>query len=288
MALAFIIAVFLDSNIVVTSPLYGIIVALLLMTGVGIRDDIREISWKLQLAFQVGAALLLFMFGIRIHYIVNPLSNSLIMMDQGIWAVVAMLVAVIWVALMINSMNWLDGIDGLSGGVTFIGAATIFFLSLKPEVNQPPMAILSSLLAGVSLGFLLFNFYPSKILAGTSGSNFMGLMLAALALFAGAKIATSVLVMSIPVLDFFRVIIERRLQGKSIFKPDTSHLHHTLSELGWSSRKTAVCFYGFTSFMAVIALNTKALGKSIVFAVLVVAMVLFLIIIRKKGAILKK
>ncbi|GAH05001.1 unnamed protein product, partial [marine sediment metagenome] len=75
-------------------------------------------------------------------------------------------------------MNWLDGIDGLSGGVAFIAAVTIFILSLKPEVNQPPVGIISLALAGSILGFLIFNFYPAKILAGTSGAMFMGFSLA--------------------------------------------------------------------------------------------------------------
>lgn len=288
MALAFVLSVFLDQHLVINSSLYGVLAALVLMVGVGIWDDLREISWKLQLAFQMGAAMLVFAFGVRIRYIANPFGNGLIMMDEGVWVVFSALAAVIWIVLIVNSMNWLDGIDGLSGGVTFIGAIAIFLLSLKSEVNQPPMAILSAILAGTSLSFLLFNFHPSKILAGTAGSNFMGFMLAALALFAGAKIATSVLVMSLPVLDLFRVIIIRMRQGKSIFKPDKNHLHHTLLELGWSPRKTAIYFYGFTSLMAIIALHTRALGKSITFAALAIAMAAFFTIMRKKEIMAKK
>jgi UDP-GlcNAc:undecaprenyl-phosphate GlcNAc-1-phosphate transferase len=189
---------------------------------------------------------------------------------------------VVWIVLMMNSMNWLDGIDGLSGGITLIGSLTIFFLSLKPEVNQPPVAILAIVLAGSVLGFLAFNFNPSQVLAGTSGSLFMGFFLAVLAVFSGTKIATALLVMALPVIDFVWVIGERIRNKKSIFKPDRKHLHFKLLELGWSQKKINIFFYIITLAVAAIALNTRFIGKSITFFLVAVIMAVALLSIKNK------
>jgi UDP-GlcNAc:undecaprenyl-phosphate GlcNAc-1-phosphate transferase len=92
---------------------------------------------------------------------------------------------------------------------------------------------------------------------------FMGFSLAVLAIFAGAKIATAILVLAIPIIDFVWVIGERIRNGKSIFKPDKNHLHHKLMELGWSQKKIALHYYAVTMIIAIVALNTRIIGKSI-------------------------
>jgi len=155
-------------------------------------------------------------------------------------------------------------------------------LSLNPEVNQPPVGIIAVILAGAVLGFLIFNFYPAGIMAGTSGAMFMGFALAALAIFAGTKIATALLIMAIPIIDVFWVMGERIKAGDSIFKSDTRHLHRKLMELGWTQRKIALFFYAVTFLIAVVALNTRTIGKLITIILVAVIMVTALIIINKK------
>lgn len=282
MALAFNLAIFLNSDLFLTPELYGVMAATFFLMLIGAWDDFREIIWKVQLFFQVSIALLVFIMGVRIYYVTNPIAGSIINLDVGVGVFFSAALVIAWILLLINSMNWLDGIDGLSGGVSLIGVLTIFFLSLKPEVNQPPIAIIAMILAGSVLGFLIFNFYPSRVLAGTSGSMFMGFSLAALAIFSGTKIATAILVMALPIIDFLWVIGERIKNKKSIFKPDKNHLHHKLLELGWSQRKINIFFYLITALMAVVALNTRAIGKSITFLLAFVVMASALIIISRK------
>ena len=282
MVIAFNLAILLNKDLVITPPLYGVMAASLILMLVGIWDDFREIFWKIQFFYQVAIVVIVFIFGVRIYYITNPLTGGIIQLDSSLGVIFSIALALIWILLMINSMNWIDGIDGLSGGVTFIGALTIFFLSLKPEVNQPPMAILAIILAGCALGFLIFNFNPSFVLAGTSGSNFMGLALAVLAIFAGTKIATSALIMSIPVIDFLWVIGERIKNRKSIFDPDRNHLHYKLLSLGWSQRKTAVYFYAITICISAVALNTRAIGKAVTISAVAIILMMALFIISKK------
>ena len=282
MVVAFNLTILLNNDLVIAPGLYGVMAASILLMLVGVWDDIREIYWKTQFFFQVAIAILVFIMGVRIYYITNPLTGGILRLDYGIGAIFSIILVITWIILMINSMNWLDGIDGLSGGITFIGAITIFFLSLKPEVNQPPMAILAMIVAGTALAFLVFNFNPSRILAGTSGSMFMGFSLAVLAIFAGTKIATSILVMSIPVIDFLWVIGERIRNKKYIFKPDKMHLHYKLLDLGWSQKRTALYFYAVTILISVVALNTRFIGKTITLLATAAIMAFSLAVISKK------
>jgi len=282
MILAFNLAIIFNSDLVLTVPLFGAMLASVIILIVGVWDDLREIFWKTQLFYQVAVAIIIFIFGVRIYYVTNPLNGGVINIDTGFMIIFSIMLVIFWVVLMINSMNWLDGIDGLSGGVTLIGAITIFCLSLYPDVNQPPVAILAMILAGSALGFLIFNFYPSMILAGTSGSMFMGFALAFLAIFAGTKIATALLVMALPMVDFIWVIGERIKNKKAIFTPDSNHLHHKLMKIGWSQRKIALYYYILTAIIASIALNTRIIGKSLTLIITAIIMVSALIIINKK------
>lgn len=282
MVSAFNLAIFFSHDLFITPGLYGVMAASLILLCVGVWDDIREVFWKTQFFFQVALAIIVFIMGVRVYYVTNPLTGGILNLDSGFGVIISAIIVIFWIILMINSMNWLDGIDGLSGGITFIAAMTIFFLSLKPEVNQPPMAILSMIVAGTALGFLIFNFNPSRILAGTSGSMFMGFILAVLAIFAGTKIATAILVMSIPVIDFLWVIAERIRNKKSIFQPDKMHIHYKLLDLGWSQKKTALYFYGITILISAVALNTRFIGKAVTLSVTTAILAVSLFVISRK------
>lgn len=275
------ITIFLNSSLVVTAPLWGFFVASFFVLAVGMADDFWEIDWKTQLFFQVAIAVFIFIMGIQTQYITNPF-GGLIFLDMGNFFIPGLLFGIFWIVLLINSMNWLDGIDGLSGGVTFIGALTIFFLSLKPEVNQPPVGIITAILAGSVLAFLIFNFNPARALAGTVGSTFMGLTLGVLSIFAGAKIATALLVMIIPIIDSLWVIGERIRDGQSIFEPDNRHLHFKLRKLGWPPKKIAAFYYALTITSAVIALSTRSSEKLITILGITAIMVIFLAGVNKK------
>jgi len=287
MILAFNLSIIFNPDLVITQEFWAVMAASLIIMIVGTWDDLKEIFWESQLFYQVALAILVFIVGVRIYSVTNPLSGGIIKMDMGLGVILSVLLVITWIVLMINAMNWIDGIDGLSGGLTFIGAFTIFVLSLKPEVNQPPVAILAMMLCGASLGFLIFNFNPSKILAGTSGSMFMGFILAVLAIFAGTKIATALLAMAIPIIDFIWVILERIKNKRSIFKPDRSHLHYKLIDLGWSQRKITALYYFVTVLIALVALNTRFVGKLITLLVTGVIMLIFLFVIGKKTSIIK-
>jgi UDP-GlcNAc:undecaprenyl-phosphate/decaprenyl-phosphate GlcNAc-1-phosphate transferase len=278
---SFVLTLLVNPELYISPALWGVIIAGGLILFIGIWDDFHELEWKKQLFFQIAVAIFIFIIGIRVEYITNP-AGGVFFLNLGKNLLPSLFFVIVWVVLMMNATNWIDGVDGLSGGITFFATITIFFLSLKPEVNQPPVGIISLALSGSLLGFLLFNFYPARILAGTSGSMFMGFMLAVLAIFAGAKIATALLVMAVPVIDAIWVIFERLRNGDSIFHADKRHLHFKLLDLGWSAKKIAALFYLITLAIAIIALNTRAMGKLITVLLVLIIMSASLLYINKK------
>ena len=145
---------------------------------------------------------------------------------------------------MINSINWIDGLDGLSSGVALIAAVTLGLISLTTQVSQPLIAVLCFALAGALLGFLRWNFHPATIFIGTSGVQFVGYTLAVLSILGTAKVAVALLVLGVPIIDTFWIIVRRLLQRRSPFSPDRGHIHHRLLDLGLSHRQTVLLIYG--------------------------------------------
>lgn len=276
--ISFIATLLFNYDLVITTSLLGVFIALGMILIFGIIDDIKQLSWKIQLFFQTGVVLFVYLLGVRLQYITNPFGG--IFLFDGY--LIGLIIVLVWALLLINSMNWIDGVDGVSSGIAFIGGATIFILSLRPEVNQPPVSIITAALLGCTLALIVFNFYPAKILAGTSGSMFMGFILAILAIFAGAKIATTLLVMAVPIIDAFWVIGERIRSKSSIFSADKRHLHYRLMELGWSQKKICFFYYMITIFIAILALNTGAIGKMTTFILFGIVMLGMLILIKNK------
>lgn len=281
LVVAFIATILLDGRLVIAPELFAVLVALLAILIFGVLDDIKQLSWKIQLFFQMAVVSFVYMAGVRLDYISNPFGGIFLFHDYGGF-IIGFIIVVAWAVLLMNSMNWIDGIDGISSGISLIGGATIFLLSLRPEVNQPPIGIISAAFMGGLLAFLLFNFHPAKILAGTSGSMFMGFVLAVLAIFAGAKIATTLLVLAVPIIDALWVIGERFQSKKLIFSADRRHLHYRLLELGWSPKKICIFYYAITALIAVLALNTRAVGKTITFVLFGIVMLTMLVLIRNK------
>lgn len=279
--ISFLSVILLDKNLIITRDIAGILLGGLIVFGVGLWDDLREINWKIQFFFQSLAIILIFVFGVRMYSISNPLGD-VILLDNLFKILLVILIATVWAIVLINAMNWLDGMDGLSMGVYLIGILAVFLLSLKPEVNQPPVGIITMALMGAILGFLIFNFPPAKIMAGSNGIFFVGFILAGLSIFAGTKIATTLLILFIPLIDFFWVILKRLRGGKSIFAADQEHLHHKLMKIGWSQWQINIFFYSITILVAVVALNIRGLGKILIMLWLVFLMLFFYRFISKK------
>lgn len=252
------VGVLLYSEVFWDKPLRYMFLALGVIVFAGLWDDAKNLSFLGQLLTQMFAGVLVVLGGVKVPYIRNPFGGV-------IWlnGVASAVLIVFWVVVIMNVVNWLDGLDGLAGGVSGICALAIYIVSLRPEVNQPPIAIMSIILLGVIVGFLVWNFYPAKIMMGTTGSMFLGFMLAFLSILGGSKMATAALVLAIPLVDAGWVIFQRFKNGKSIFKADKSHLHYRLLEIGLSQRQIVLLAYSFTSLFAYLALDINTFYKGI-------------------------
>lgn len=261
----------------------GLVVAGTMVLIIGLIDDIKRLSPWVKLGGQVLAALIASIgFGITISSITNPFGNTLAF-DQpttqlvvfGLhlsfnWIAVAL--AVFWLVGMTNTINFLDGIDGLSGGVSAIAAGIIFLLSIGTKVNQPETALVSIILMGGCVGFLIYNFYPAKIFNGDSGAYFLGMTLGILAIFSGAKLATAALVLGLPILDAVWAVLRRLMHGKSPFTADRGHLHYLFLDAGFSQRQAVLSIYVLCLVFGMVGLLGSTSQKVAGIGILVVVM----------------
>jgi UDP-GlcNAc:undecaprenyl-phosphate/decaprenyl-phosphate GlcNAc-1-phosphate transferase len=188
------------------------------------------------------------------------------------WLVIpAVLFTWFWMVGMMNTVNLIDGVDGLAGGVVAITSICITLISWK--LGQYSIAILAAIFTGAILGFLLHNWNPSRIIMGDSGSQFLGIGLAVLSIMGGAKAALALMVLGIPILDVAIVMINRVRRGQSPLHYDTTHLHHRLQATGLSPRQICYVMYAFTTFFGVLALNLLPIYKLVGIALVIVAMI---------------
>jgi len=237
-------------------------VAALLIGGaaaaaLGAIDDLFDLRARWQLLGQIALALGAVAAGVTITFVANPLGGPNLRFD----GLVAAGLTVFWIVGMINSINWIDGLDGLSSGVSFIAAVTLGIISLTTQVGQPLIGVLCFALAGALLGFLRWNFYPATIFAGTSGVQFVGYTLAILAILGTAKVAVALLVLGVPIIDTFWIIVRRLTERRSPFSPDRTHIHHRLLDLGLSHRGTVLVIYGMCLVFAVLGLLLSGVNQ---------------------------
>jgi UDP-GlcNAc:undecaprenyl-phosphate GlcNAc-1-phosphate transferase len=246
----------------------------LLMLG-GFLDDKYNLPPKILWLFPAAAALIVVLsgIGVGIKSLSNPFGAS-ISLDYKIgFLPFSGIVMWLWMMGMIFTTKFLDGLDGLCSGIGLIGGLTMLALSLTDRINQPITAHLAVIFSGSVLGFLLFNFNPASIFLGESGSTFVGFMLGVLAIILGAKIATALLVMGIPILDVAWAIVRRLWYRKSPFAADRLHLHHRLLDIGFSQKQTVLILWGISAVFGSVAVFLQSLGKLVALAVLLCVMV---------------
>ncbi len=232
----------------------GELIALLaggaIAAALGAVDDYLDLRARWQFLGQIALAAGAVALGFGISFVNNPFGSGLISFTQPFIAGFTML----WILGMINSMNFIDGLDGLSSGVAVIAALTLGVISLTTQINQPFVAVLCFALAGALLGFLRWNFHPAAIFIGTSGTMFVGYTLAILSILGSAKVAVALLVLGVPIIDTFWIIVRRILAGRSPFTPDRGHIHHRLLDLGLSHRQTVMLIYAICAGLGVLSL----------------------------------
>lgn len=271
----------------IDQKLIGVILGLLVLIGVGIYDDIRGVGPMKKLFWQAAAAVIVVSFGVSISFLRLPFGQHLNLTDFQIHFVLsghifnieilANLLAIFWILLLINTFNFLDGLDGLATGIALISALVIFFLSLS--LGQDASALMAAIIAGVACGFLPWNFHPARIFLGDSGSMALGYLIAVLAMISGGKLATSFLVLGIPVLDVGWVVLRRLFRRKSPFLADRRHLHHRLLTAGMTQKQAVILLYLISIIFGSVAVISKTQEKITALMILVGLMIILALVL---------
>ncbi len=213
---------------------------------IGLIEDIFVLKPLHKLLVQVIIAIYAFLNGFRIDFLdISYLGLDANVINFGLF--ISFIITLIWIVGITNAFNWMDGLDGLSAGISIIYCINLVFL--YQEGNDLFIIFLLIALIGSCLGFLKYNFYPSKILMGDSGSYLLGsfLGLSSLIVFRNEASLTSLnspfFFYIYPILDMSFVIIIRLLKGYSALRPDRSHLHYRLIDSGISHRNTVLLVY---------------------------------------------
>ncbi len=260
--------------------LLAILIAGFINLAIGVVDDLFDISPYLRLGTNSLSALIIIAGGIGIAFITNPF-GGILHLDQpqltfnlfgqikNIW-LVSDIFTIIWIIWCMNIVSWSGGVDGQLPGFVTIAAITIGVLSLgfSQDIAQWPVIILAGAVAGGYLGFLPFNFFPQKIMPGYSGKSLAGFFLAILAILSGAKVATAILVLAVPMIDGMITIIRRLVKKHSPFWGDAEHLHHLMLKAGVSKPKIAIYYWLLSAFLGMIVLNLNSKQKFWAFAML--------------------
>jgi UDP-GlcNAc:undecaprenyl-phosphate GlcNAc-1-phosphate transferase len=262
----------------VNNQLYAILFSSFFTLIIGLIDDVKDISQKIRLLTNLLSALIIVASGIGIVYINNPLGGVI---DLSALKVLSDLIAIFWIIWCMNTVGWSSGVEGQLPGFVSISAFFIGLLGMRyvADSSQWPVIVLAGAVSGAYLGFLPYNFSPQSIMPGYSGKSLAGLLLAVLAILSGAKVATVVFLLGIPMLDAVFVLLVRVFRYRTFFTPNNIHLHHYLLKLGWSRRKISISYWLFSLILGIIALQLNSQQKFYTF--IGIAIIFFSFLVRR-------
>ena len=259
--------------------LIGIILGIITLSIFCYFDDIKGIHPLVKLAGQTAAAILVISSGIRIDNFTIPFFDGNIVANN----VFSIILTWGWIVGVTNAINLIDGLDGLSTGISIISSVCLLLIF---ALNGSPFIaiILITALVGALAGFLPFNFNPAKTFLGDIGSNFIGFMLSIISILGVAKTATAfvvvlpMIVLGLPIFDTVSAIVRRLIKGKSIkavIQADKGHLHHKLIAKGFSQKEAVLLLYAISVAcgMFAVILFESDIWKAVSFALMVVAVV---------------
>ena len=259
----------------IANGMVGLLLGATIIVIIGLIDDYKNLPAKVKLVGQILAACVVVYFDVRIDVITDPFGDYLYL------EYLAAPATVFWIVGLTNTVNLIDGLDGLAAGVSTIASITIMLVALQENVMI--VALVTASLAGAAMGFLKYNFNPARIFMGDTGSMFLGFVLATISVIGAVKCTATIalivpiLALGLPIMDTTFAIIRRYRGGVPIFKPDKGHLHHRLLDLGFSQRQAVLLMYVISALLGLsaVVLNEVSGGMSIAI-VLCVLLVVFL------------
>ena len=243
-----------------TTEMRGILAAALLITVVGLLDDLIDLPPQLKLLGQVAAGLICVLSGVRVDDFTFPFVGRVDLGDLG------GPLTLVGLVLVMNVVNFSDGVDGLAAGVCAISA--VGFSVIAFDLGEDAAGILAACIAGAALGFLIHNFHPASVFMGDSGSNLLGLLLGAVIVEGSLKtnaliaLVVPLVILAVPFLDTGFVVAKRIKYRRPVYRGDSNHFHHRFHRMGFSQRKTVLYLYAWTTTMAGLAVALRFIPYS--------------------------
>jgi len=249
------------------APAAGVVIVSGLAMALLVIDDRKPMKPLVKLGIQVALAVLaVVVFNTKITFFSVPGGH---IVHLGLLIVP---MSVFWLVGMQNTVNFLDGADGLAAGV--IAIVAVILMLAAGELKDIDIVKLGGALGGCCAGFLLFNFHPARIFMGDSGAHFLGVALGMISILGIAKVAVAfalaapVLALAVPIADTAWAILRRRMRRESVATPDLLHLHHRLQSFGLDQRQTCFVFYAASALLGAVGLTLFGHGR--IFAVVLV------------------
>ena len=270
------------------SPLMNsILISSFIIIILGIIDDINPLSAKIKICVQIIIATILVYYG---NLLVTNLTFFGIDLHFGIFS---SFVTIFFIVAVINAINLIDGLDGLASGISSIYFLTIAIIALILNNSAGLDIMLTVIMFGSTLGFLVFNFPPAKIFMGDTGSTFLGLMIAVVALLGFKNVTLTSLVipliiLALPIMDTLFAILRRRLKGESIGHADKEHLHHQLLKLKFSPRKSLLIIYSISILFSITSILYILGDTKIMIFIYIILLFILIFIVLKTNIIFDK
>jgi len=262
----------------------GMLIGAVIIVILGVLDDIFTLKAYIKFLVQIIAALV----AVYHEVVIEIFSNPFIFGEMGgaefvYLGALSIPITVIWIVGITNSVNLIDGLDGLAVGVSTISAVVMLTIALM--VSYPNVAIIMAALAGACLGFLPYNFNPAKIFMGDTGALLLGYLLATVSIiglfkfYAVVSVAAPLLVLAVPLFDTSFAFLRRLFRGQNPMTPDRGHFHHRLIDMGLSQKQAVAVLYAVSGllglFAVVITTSDKMRALILLIAVLIAAVIVF-------------
>lgn len=266
---------------IMTREVISILIGAMIIAIMGIVDDIKALDAKPKFLIQIIAAAIVVIGGdMKIKAFTNPLmwlNSAYVIFPEWL----SVIISILWIVFITNSVNFIDGLDGLAAGVSAIMSVSLVFIAT--QLGEYYVAVIGVALMGACFGFLPYNFNPAKIFMGDTGSTFLGFILASLSIigvfksYAVISFAVPLLIMGLPLFDALFAMIRRVSKGQSPMQADRGHLHHRLIDMGFSQKQSVFILYIISGILGLSAIVLAESGS--LRAMLLLASVLVVILI---------
>lgn len=268
----------------VTNQMLSIVIASFVIIVFGIVDDINPLRARFKLVGQIIASCIIVFYGniiLKDAYIFNYYIN---------FGNLAPYITIFFIVSCINAINLIDGLDGLASGISTIYFLTVAVIAVLTNRLGGLDIVLSIIMSGAALGFLVYNFPPAKIFMGDTGSQFLGFMIAIIALLGFKNITFNslvvpIVILAIPIFDTLFAILRRSLKGEPIGTPDKEHFHHQLLKMKFSTRTSVLIIYAIDITFAITSILIT-IGNNRLASYFYIALTILLIIVVAKTDIL--